>query len=276
MAAPRYCNDDQKEFSKDFDILCRTRARWEVWSDFVHLAAYAISNAVDDVHREHREAEYLKIAKRYTGAEMEAVSRLLSTTVLALEKNPDQDFLGDLYMQLELGNSHAGQFFTPYHVGKMMAQINVDDAMSGVERDGYISVNDCCVGGGALLIAFANACKEKGLNYQQSVLFVAQDIDHTVGMMAYIQLSLMGCPGYVVIGNSLTEPLTGNPLIAPMNRETYVTPFYCADVWHMRRMAWTLRSISQMTEQIKAEVSGIQEQPEETFSEPIQLSLFDL
>ena len=276
MAAPRYCNDDQKEFSKDFDILCRTRARWEVWSDFVHLVAYAISNAVDAIHREHREAEYLKIAKRYTGAEMEAVSRLLSTTVLALEKNPDQDFLGDLYMRLELGNSHAGQFFTPYDVGKMMAQINVDGAMSGVERDGYVRVNDCCVGGGALLIAFANACKEKGLNYQQSVLFVAQDIDHTVGMMAYIQLSLMGCPGYVVIGNSLTEPLTGNPLIAPMDRETYVTPFYCADVWHMRRLAWTLRSISQMTEQIKAEVSGIPEQTEETFSEPIQLSLFDL
>lgn len=224
-----------KEFSKSFDALCTTRARWEAWNDFVHLAAYSISNLVDEIHREKRETDYLKIAERYTSEELSVVSHLLAITVLALEENPDQDFLGELYMRLELGNSHAGQFFTPYNVGKMMALINVDKAISNVERNGYVSVMDCCVGGGALLIGFANACKEKELNYQRSVLFVAQDIDHTVGMMAYIQLSLMGCPGYVVIGNSLTEPLTGDPLFAPMERETFVTPMYCTYDWECRR-----------------------------------------
>lgn len=35
MAKIRYINDDHKEFQKDFDVLCRTRQRWQVWSDFV-------------------------------------------------------------------------------------------------------------------------------------------------------------------------------------------------------------------------------------------------
>lgn len=280
MAKTRYYTGDQKEFSKDFDPLCNTRSRWQVWSDFVHMAAYSISNAVDLVHREAREAEYLRIANKYSVKEIEAVARLLTVTVAALEKNPDQDFLGDLYMRLELGNAHAGQFFTPYHVGKMMAEMNVDDAISCVERNGYASVMDCCVGGGALLVAFANACKEKNLNYQQSVLFVAQDIDHTVGMMAYIQLSLLGCPGYVVIGNSLTEPMTGDPLIAPMDRETFITPFYCAPEWTTRRMLRVFGVSCRSDKPTAAENESARQikEPEvkERIDAPIQLSLFDL
>ena len=277
MSAPRYRNNDQKEFAKDFDILCRTRARYQVWSDFVHMAAYSISNAVDETHREARESEYLKIAKGYNSVELEAVARLLSTTVIALEDNPDQDFLGELYMSLELGNSNTGQFFTPYCVGKMMAEMNVDKAISDVERNGYASVMDCCVGGGALLLGFANACKEKGLNYQQSVVFVAQDIDHTVGMMAYIQLSLMGCPGYVVIGNSLTEPLQGDPLFAPMERETYVTPFYCSEEWRTKRLlhALGIAKIANSKTPCVNHSKQAEELKQEKIYAPIQLSIFD-
>lgn len=284
MAKIRYINDDHKEFQKDFDVLCRTRQRWQVWSDFVHMAAYSISNAVDTVHREKREAEYLKIASRYTATEMEAVARLLSMTVIALETNPDQDFLGELYMRLDLGNANAGQFFTPYCVSKMMAVMNVGTATTELEHKGFISVSDCCVGGGAMLIAFANACRDQKLNYQQNVLFVGQDIDHTVGMMAYIQLSLLGCPGYIVIGNSLTEPLTGDPLYAPMERETYITPFYCSVVWNTRRI---LRAVDAMFKAVPSEPEEEPKPKEEPapkivpkakakISESVQLSIFDM
>lgn len=280
MTKIRCVNEAQKEFQKHFDILCRTRQRWQAWSDFVHLSAYSISNIVDCVHRESREAEYLKIASRYTTAELETVARLLSVTTMAMEENPDQDFLGDLYMRLELGNANAGQFFTPYCISKMMSVMNVGTAMSEVERKGYASVNDCCIGGGAMMIAFANACRENKLNYQNSVLFIGQDIDHTVGMMAYIQLSLLGCPGYVVIGNSLTAPLEGDPLYAPMERETFITPFYCTEIWESRRRFHLIdtlfRTVPASSEAVPDETEKVEPKEEVKITESVQLSLFDL
>lgn len=51
-----------------------------------------------------------------------------------------------------------------------------------------------------------------GVNYQKDVLFVGQDIDKVVAMMAYIQFSLLGCPGYIIVGNSLTDMPDGHVL----------------------------------------------------------------
>lgn len=243
MATIRHSNCVESTFEKDFNFLCRSRGRWKVWSDFVHLSAYSISNAVDSVHREKRESEYLKIAEEYSKEEMGKFACLFSATIMALEKNPDQDFLGDLYMRLELGNERAGQFFTPYNVCCLMADMQMGNVLDKLNNKGYIAVEDCCVGGGAMLVAFANSCRREKVNYHERVLFVGQDIDHTVAMMAYIQLSLLGCPGYIVVGNSLTEPLTGNTLYAPMNRETFVTPFYCSATWNARRMWYGLDSL---------------------------------
>lgn len=239
MSAPvRFQNNKAQEFSKEFYKLCSSRQRWQVWSDFVHLSAYTISNVVDKYHYDAREKAYLDIAKNYKKDELEIICRLLGITVMALEENPDQDFLGHLYMCLDLGNSGTGQFFTPYNVSKMMARMNftIEGNLEPLSEKGYVVANDCCIGGGAMLIAFANACREKNVDYHSRVLFVAQDIDHTVACMAYIQLSLLGCPGYVVIDDSLTKPLTGDPLFAPMERETFITPLYISDVWHYRRM----------------------------------------
>ena len=56
MIAPvRFQNSRAQEFSKEFYKLCSSRQRWQVWSDFVHLSAYTISNAVDKVHYDARE-----------------------------------------------------------------------------------------------------------------------------------------------------------------------------------------------------------------------------
>lgn len=158
---------------------------------------------------------------------------LFAETVLELERNPDQDFLGKMFMQLELGNHWKGQFFTPYNICHLMAQLNLDEQKENLERKGWISVCDCCCGAGAMMIAFANACRQEGINYQQDVLFVAQDIDPTAAYMCYIQLSLLGCPGYVKIGNALSEPL----IAGEENQEcVWCTPFYFTQVWNLRRM----------------------------------------
>lgn len=117
-----------------------------------------------------------------------------------------------------------------------MAEMTMDDTVKKVEQDGYISINDPCCGAGATLIAGIHAARKQlekaNLNHQNHLLVVAQDIDETVALMCYIQLSLLGVAGYVKVGNSLTEPMTDND-----DKENYwFTPMYFSNVWVLRRI----------------------------------------
>ena len=227
-------------FMAEFKKLLYRHQAWEVWSDFCALSACAIANAVDKRHFETREKMYLDTIKRYNKQEQEVFPVLFAETVLELERNPDQDFLGKMFMQLELGNHWKGQFFTPYHVCHLMAKLNLDEQKENLERKGWISVGDCCCGAGAMLIAFANACRQEKINYQQDVLFIAQDIDSTAAYMCYIQLSLLGCAGYVKIGNALTEPLVAGD---SAKETVWCTPMYFSQVWRMRRFLESMKAM---------------------------------
>lgn len=205
----------QKELVKKFEVFSSNgRSRWQVWSDWITMSAIAVSNATDRSHFDEREKQYLSIAGKYTRPEMEAFTEMLALLVVALEDNPEQDFLGELYMCLGLGNDHAGQFFTPYHLCEFMSAVTTpaEEFQQKIGDRGWVAVCDPTCGAGALLVAFANECRKKGINYQTDVLFVAQDIDYIVGMMCYLQMSLLGMPGYVVIGDVDTmEDVKGLP-----------------------------------------------------------------
>ena len=235
-------NKTEKLFLDKFKTLCNTRSEWEVWADFITATACAIANSIEKNSDEFnkREEEFEKCAKRLGGSDVAA--ELFAITTMALDENPEQDFLGGLFMKLNLGNHWKGQFFTPYCVCKTMAAINSVELEEKIADKGWVSVNDCACGAGATLIAMANTLKNNGVNYQNHALFVAQDIDRVAGLMCYIQLSLLGCPGYVVIANSLTNPIVGN-VLNPMkkeNQEFWFTPMYVSDVWHFRRLFNTM------------------------------------
>lgn len=238
----------QKEILRLFDEACYGQSRWQTWADFVMMAAISISNAVDKSNAEAREKTYMSIASKYKPRALDNFAKMFAAIVETMDANPDQDCLGELYMGLELGNQKSGQFFTPYHVCQMMARMSNDDVKAKIEAQGWVSVNDCACGAGATLIAFANECRRPGvdINYQTSVLFIAQDIDLVTGCMCYIQLSLLGCPGYVVIGNTLTDPglsLDGRGLIPVHGENIWYTPFYFTDIWHYRRQWWRISSL---------------------------------
>lgn len=232
-------NAAASEFIKTFKSLMRSRAAWEVWADFVSMFAAALSNRVDKENAEKREAEYLSTIKKYSPNEQEVFPELCCITINALEFERWQDFLGSLYMALDLGNHWKGQFFTPYDVTRLMARISaVNDMFEIVEKRGYVTVNDCACGAGATLIAAAEiACDElsvkHGLNWQNHVLFTAQDIDPVTAKMCYIQLSLLGCAGYVKIGDSLSDPMREGD----DNSKYWYTPMWFSDCWQFRRVA---------------------------------------
>ncbi|MDR2558891.1 MAG: N-6 DNA methylase [Oscillospiraceae bacterium] len=233
--------EHRRKFVKLFEKLKYRHSDWQVWHDFIYMAAAALSQPCN--FHQNREDEYLRIINGYNKEEQELFPQMLAEIIQAFEQEKYADVLGELYMQLEMNNKWHGQFFTPYHVCSMMAKCSATDISAEIKGKGYMSVNDPCCGSGALLVAFAEHCFEQNVNYQQNILFVAQDIDPVVARMCFIQMSLLGMPGYVIIGNSLTQPSVGHalfPKIGKVNEnipdaDIWYTPFFFTDVWHTRR-----------------------------------------
>lgn len=178
-------DDHQKNFLKIFNGLTGKHSRWEIWEDFVTLTAIEISNSTDKVNATERTKMYQTIISKYSAKERDGMAEMLAEVVMGMEQNPDQDFLGSLYMMCELGNDHAGQFFTPYDVCRCMAEITFNPKLHP-DMEGFISVSDPACGAGATLLAFLNVCKRRNICYHNKVLVIAQDIDFIVGLMCYI------------------------------------------------------------------------------------------
>lgn len=239
-AARRVHGESQKHIIRLLEGLSGRYSRWEIWQDFIIMSAISLANAINGPYREEREKAYLARAGKYSKQELDVFVEMLAEVVMNMERDPDQDFLGELFMALDMGNEWKGQFFTPYNVCRMTAAITYGpDMQDRIDRDGWISVSDPACGAGALLIAFANECRRKGINYQTSVLFTAQDVDFLAGCMCYVQLSLMGCPGYVVIDDTIAHPSTcydKRGLLPRGGSNVWYTPMYFRDVWHYRRL----------------------------------------
>lgn len=228
----------EKEFLSTFHQLLSERSRpWDIWKDFIIMSACALSNPVDKIHYEEREKRYLDIIQKYEPRKQVLFSELFAHMVMALEEDPEQDFLGKMYMDLNLSYDELKQVFTPYHVCQLIADITIGDIVSQVEKQGYITIDDPCCGAGANLIAAIHTARHKlekaGLNYQNHLLVTGQDIEEVVALMCYIQLSLLGVAGFVKVGNTITEPMSPSDT----TENYWFTPMYFNDVWCYRRLA---------------------------------------
>lgn len=212
--------DYKKEFISEIQSLAYKHGIWTIWNDFLYVSAVSMSNIVKTNDWQEREENYKRIVEKYKENERQQFAKLFAILMMALEENPSQDFLGEIYHKLRLEQEQKGQFFTPYNICQMMAEINFDGTKESLDKENYISVSDPACGAGAMLIAFANVCKEHDVNYQRKVLFEAQDIDRTAVLMCYVQLSLLGCMAVVIRGDSLLKPG-----IYPEN-DVWYTPMY--------------------------------------------------
>lgn len=255
---------------------------WNIWQDFIQLFAISISNVFPGPHREAREKRYLGIAKKYSKEELDKFAELMAQVVIGMEENPDQDFLGELFMAMELGSNWHGQFFTPYDLCRAMAAIEFSGNIvkAQIEEKGFIGVSDPACGAGALLIAFANECNRAHVNYQQHCLFVAQDIDELAAMMCYIQLSLMGCPGYVIVGDTLAHPALfydDRALLPVDGQNVWTTPMMYSDTWQIRQIAARMDLMARRTGKASEKVmEKIKEVPKEPEKIPVPVELPEL
>jgi type I restriction-modification system DNA methylase subunit len=202
------------------------RDLFDVFRDFIEMAACAISNTVDLHHRAEREERYLKTIGRYEKHEQALFPEMLAALVERMEQGPD-DVLGRLFSELELYNADRGQFFTPYELCKTIAALQIGDPThmaAAIEAQGFVTVSEPACGAGAMIIAFQDLMRQAGFNPQTQMHATCQDIDSRGVHMCYLHLSLLHIPAAVILGNTLAVEC----------REVWYTPAHILGGWSRR------------------------------------------
>lgn len=172
--------------------------------DFLELAycAYAKKTADND-KADALEARYMQIVGTYRDKDaVRAYPELLAMTVM--EVNNDCDFLGRVAAEIGALNSHQGQFFTPYEVSRLMAEMMIGEMVPGIVERGYITVDEPTSGSGGMVLAFANTLRRRGYHPETQLYVRATDISAQCYWMTFLQLSMAGIPAQVIHGNSLS------------------------------------------------------------------------
>ncbi|MEB6535948.1 hypothetical protein MXM51_15565 [Pantoea stewartii] len=103
--------DHEKEFISLFNSIASGTRRLQVFTDFISCSVIAIQNGLQFCDK--REKKYMAIVARYKKEDVLSMARLLACVVNGLEEKIC-DFLGRIYMLLELGDKDKEQYFTPY------------------------------------------------------------------------------------------------------------------------------------------------------------------
>lgn len=201
------------EIIKQIERAAYSVSKSKLISDVFECGAIAISNGITFNKSEKREERYKQIMKTYKPSERELIAdifgkifALLSSVVY--DNGVFNDYLGDLFMRCEQGEKRAGQFFTPYHVSRCMAEMTITD--DKIKQGEIVTINDCCCGGGGMLIAALDVLKNRyGVNYARDCFIDAGDIDERCVHMTYLQLSLAGVPAIIKHQDALTRELWG-------------------------------------------------------------------
>ena len=255
-------DEAKKEFVKTVANMSGKYSTSQVFRDFVTVAALSLQNASGcfiqkGTDFEERENTIKTTLALYTKEEQVKLARLLYLITMALE-DKFGDFLGECFGLLEVNNKNVGQFFTPYCVSKLCARCVFDkaEAERTIKEKGYIGMNEPACGSGGMIMAYMDVLKNNGINYQKDCLVIANDIDQRCSYMTYIQLSLIGVPAIVTVGDTLTLKTS----------QTLTTLFY--QMYAFKFANWKTRKQSAEA-QPQTKPSELQVQ-----NEPRQMSLF--
>ncbi|CAI1906037.1 Type I restriction-modification system methyltransferase subunit [Serratia entomophila] len=207
-----------------FNQTARYHHRYEVFRDFVQMAACAVHNQV--VFSPPLEDEYLGLVKQYERDDVNRMGKLLGILRcgLGLQQSIYDDVLGRIFMSLELGDTHRGQFFTPFHISRMMAMLTVHDLESRLEQAPFLTVGEPACGSGGMVIAVAEQFSQAGYPPSHHLFASCVDIDPVASAMCFLQLALLQIPAEVITGNSLTAQY----------RRVLRTPAYYLHGWPAR------------------------------------------
>lgn len=204
----------RKEFIKLIHSGDYSRSMYDKFSDMLELGycAYAKLMAFSSERADALEERYMKVVDRYRKNERElemireVYPKLIGMTWNAVQEG-GVDFLGAVSSELEILNSHIGQFFTPWSLTRMMAKMIIgsgEGIPEVIEGNGFITIGEPASGAGGMVLAAADEVQALGYDPGQHMLVHAVDASPMCFKMTYLQLSFRGVPALVVHGNSLS------------------------------------------------------------------------
>lgn len=179
---------------ESFNEFDGSRNRHSLFCDWVKFMAISISNQV--WFSWEREEEYRQLARTYDAESMSRFSDMMGMLWVAFDTEIN-DYLGQIYMEGNMGNKSTGQFFTPFHLAELVAMMQPNDP------EQKVFMNEPACGGGGMVLAKAKAIQAAGGNYQDTLKVIAQDLDWTGVYMTYTQLSMAGINAVVIQGDTL-------------------------------------------------------------------------
>lgn len=210
-----------------FNSLYGSRSLWEAFNDCINMFSLSFQNLCEKGAKfKQNEKEYKQIISKYSPKEQEIIFRIFAELSSQYEAKPFQDLLGELYMRLDMGSKALGQFFTPYNLSQLNAQmIGIDCIKQEIQNKGYIIANEPASGAGANIIALLEYLYQNGVNYQTDVVVVCQDISALTSKMCHVALSFLGCQAVIKIGDTLNAPFTDYKSERG-NSSLLLTPFF--------------------------------------------------
>lgn len=205
-----------QEMLKLVDKFSNRHHKHEILADCFECWAICISNMVDRTQYNEREKKYLEIVKKYDKHDLDLMAELFALVWITLTQMPEKgfgDYLGELYMASDTSNKKAGQFFTPYSVSKLSADLTIKGSDS--LKDDIITLYEPACGSGGMILAAMDTLQECGINYTAHSFTVAGDVDSRCVHACYIQLSLAGVPAIVEQRDALTMELIGGQWKTP-------------------------------------------------------------
>lgn len=199
-------HDPVKEFIKGLEKLDRSRSIGETFRDMMEMAycAHAKLMAPTDERAEELEARYMGLVDRFQNKDtVRAFPDLIGLawdTVAA----GGIDFLGQVSSEISVLDTRNGQFFTPYEVSRLIAEMTLFDMNRVIEEKGYIRVSEPACGAGGMVLAAADMLERMGYNYALTMLVEAVDVSPLAYYMTYLQLTWRGVTAHVVRGNTLS------------------------------------------------------------------------
>lgn len=208
----------KKEFIKTASSIARNLHRYDVIRDFAEMTRITILNNLTPFRSEKDEQHYLTIAGKYKSDDLNKIAHMFALVQIAYQDRYG-DFLGECLMELEMGSKHMGQFFTPYHLCTLLAQMTINPT-EAQKRRGYFDISEPAAGGGGMIIAGHEIAKSKNIDMFASCV----ELSHMTADLCYINLSCAGIAAKVTQGNTLS---------LEMGR-CMPTPALCTNVWSHR------------------------------------------
>lgn len=205
-------NPAVKEVVRLLNGIDQSKFRSAVFANFCELAYCALAKNASPFaeQRDALETQYMDVVGRYRNKDdVRKMPEILGLTLAEIGKG-GCDFLGQVAGELGTLDSKLGQFFTPYEVSCLMAQINLNDVDRIIEENGFVTAAEPAAGAGGMLMALADVIEGKGHNLETSVWVEAVELSRPTFHMCYIQCTARGLAGKIICGNSLSlEVFTG-------------------------------------------------------------------